>query len=185
MTSPSYLVFSKARFSKVILCFHGHRTLAMSQGTKAQNLYSIKIQCWQHSHGQRPTGLAHYMICLCHEMGLVWLSSSVHTCSTVFEFLYHHIQYNEYTWLSVLFVLSFWLFHRNRISWTTCMINFRTHTVSYISPPSSLILLTFYTYCHIIAGIYMLFLYPFQLPVSLSLSFFLPLKVICIEKLHP
>lgn len=169
----------------------------MSQGTKAQNLCSIRIQCWQHSSGQKPTGLAHYMISLCHEIGLVG------GCSPFFEFLHHHIeynlknknkqtmnqkprrpqQYNEYTWLSLPFVFSFWLFHRSKISWTKCMSNFRVHIVSYMSPPSNLILLIFYTYSDIIACICILSL-PFPTP-HVSFSHFLPLKVIYIGKLHP
>ena len=68
-----------------------------------------------------------------------WLSSSVHTCcSPFFEFL-HTIPYNEYIWLSLSFVYSFWLFPRSRISWTKYMSNFRVHIVSYMSPSSNLI----------------------------------------------
>lgn len=138
--------FQDILFLVKLMCLwlHGHRTSAISQGKKAHNFCSIKIQCWQHLGGQKPTGLAHYMICLCHETGLVGgcLAQYKHTSPPSLN-SYITIPYNDYMWLSLYFVSSYWLFARCRISWTKYMSNFRVNIVLYMSPPSNLILLTF------------------------------------------
>ena len=130
---PRYLVFIKAR----VLVVHGHKTLTMSQ---AQSLCSITVQCWQHLSGQKLPSLVHYMIFLCHEVGLVdgCLAQYTHPALTSLN-SYINIPYNEWVLACHLpFVYGFWLFPRSRISWKKCMSRSKVHIVSYISSPLQL-----------------------------------------------
>lgn len=64
---PRYLVFSKA----TVLVVTWPQNTGHIPGKKVSELLFYKLQCWQHLGGQTPTVLAHYMIFLCHERGLV------------------------------------------------------------------------------------------------------------------